>query len=594
LRAGVRKERGLAELKTVATGLDDVYPREDAVRRVRLDAATWIDPQARVAELPTVRLMVAAAGGLLLLVCANVANLLLSVAAGRQHEFSMRSALGASPGRLLRQILIENVLLSTLAGGIGLLLAIPLSARLGSYFARPSVWGENVAREVSIDLRVVVFAIAISVVTGLVAGLLPALRASRRNLMESLNTDTDLCVARPRRVGNWRLPGPNDALVSAQVALSVVLLVFAGLVLRSFVSAVGLDPGFSYDRLAVTHVSTSSTDVEVEGRERFFREMAQRLSEEPWVRAATVADFPPLSPHASAELRLDGQSDVVSLVYSRVIPGFFAALGIDVLEGRSFLERDTADAPEVAMVNEALARRFFPGSSPVGRRLWWPGEKDEADRMFEIVGVVRDTKTRDFFADPEPTVYFSYPQHRYPTGSALLVSTMGDPAASMPRLHQWLRDFEPHLAIVNVVTYPEVVRGYLYTYRMNAELFSALAFLGLGLAAVGIFSVLSLAVSRRTREIGIRMSIGAQRGDISRLMIRRALTPVALGLILGLPASFVLTRLVRSLLHGVEPTDPLTLAAGTGVLLSAALLAAYLPARRAARVDPVTALRRES
>jgi hypothetical protein len=232
------------------------------------------------------------------------------------------------------------------------------------------------------------------------------------------------------------------------------------------------------------------------------------------------------------------------------------------------------------MVNESLARRFFAGTNPVGRRLWWPGENDEQDRMFEIVGVVRDTKTRDFFAEPESTVYFSYPQHAYPTGSALLVSTTGDPASSLSLLQRWLRDFEPHLAIVNVVTYPEVVRGFLYTHRMNAELFSVLAFLGLGLAAVGIFSVLSLAVSRRTREIGIRMSVGAQRGDIGRLMIRRALTPVALGLVLGLPVSLVLSRLVRSLLYGVETTDPITLTAGTAVLVAAALLAAYLPARR--------------
>jgi ABC-type antimicrobial peptide transport system permease subunit len=207
--------------------------------------------------------------------------------------------------------------------------------------------------------------------------------------------------------------------------------------------------------------------------------------------------------------------------------------------------------------------------------------------------VVQDTKTRDYFTDSEPTVFFSYPQHAYPTGSALLVATHADPRGSVNQLHRWLREFEPHLAIVNVVTYPDVVRGFLYTQRMNAELFSVLAFLGLGLAAVGIFSVMSLAVSRRTREIGIRMSVGAQRGDIGRLVVRRALIPVALGLGLGLIVSFAVTGLVRSLLFGVEPTDPLSLVAGAGVLVAAALLATLLPARRAARVDPVIALRHE-
>jgi putative ABC transport system permease protein len=213
--------------------------------------------------------------------------------------------------------------------------------------------------------------------------------------------------------------------------------------------------------------------------------------------------------------------------------------------------------------------------------------------MFEIVGVVRDTKTQDFFAEPPPTVYFSYPQHAYPSGSALIVSTTADPGASVPQLHRWLRDFEPHLAIVNVVPYTDIVRGYLYTHRMNAEMFSLLAFLGLALSTVGIFSVVSLAVSRRTREIGIRMAIGAERGDIGRLIIGRALTSVTLGLIAGLVVSFALTGLVRGLLYGVEPTDPLTLAAGAGILVVAALAAAYLPARRAATVDPMKALRHD-
>jgi len=280
------------------------------------------------------------------------------------------------------------------------------------------------------------------------------------------------------------------------------------------------------------------------------------------------------------------------LVYSKVIPGFFEALGIEVLQGRSFAGTDTSGALEVAMVNESLARRFFPEQYPVGRRIRWPRDGG-ADRVFEIVGVVSDTKTRYFIEEPEPTVYFSYPQHPYPTGSALMVVTSYDPAAAVQQLYRWLRDFEPHLAIVNVVTYPAVVSGYLYTQRMNAEMFSVLAFLGLGLAAVGIFSVMSLAVSRRTREIGIRMSIGAQRADIRRLVIVRAMMPVVIGLAVGLAASFAATRLVQSLLYGVEPTDPLTFAAGAAILVAAALLAAYLPARRATKVDPLLALRYE-
>jgi putative ABC transport system permease protein len=385
-------------------------------------------------------------------------------------------------------------------------------------------------------------------------------------------------------------------LVSAQVALSVVLLVVAGLVLRTLVTAGDLDPGFSYDRLMVTHVSTSSTDMQVGDRDRFFRELAARVADEPWVRSATVADFPLLSPHASAELLLDGQTEPASLVYSMVIPGFFQSLGIEVRDGREFKETDEVGSRDVAMVNEKLARLFFPGQNPIGRRLWWPDPPNEEggmDRMFEIVGVVRDTKTQDFFAEPPPTVYFSYPQHRYPTGSALLVTTTADPGGFVPHLFRWLRDFEPHLAIVNVVPYKDVVGGFLYTHRMNAEMFSVLAFVGMGLSVVGIFSVVSLAVSRRTREIGLRMAMGAERGDIGRLIIGRAMVSVALGLVVGLAGSFAMSELVRGLLYGVEPTDPLTMAAGVGVLIVAALSAAYLPARRAATVDPMAALRHE-
>ncbi len=593
LREGAREQQGLEQLRAMAAGLDEAYPRKTEPRGVRLERATWIDPRARLAELPTVRLMTLAAGVLLLLVCANVANLLLSVALGRQHELSMRAALGASPGRLLRQVLGENVLLAVAAGVVALLLAGPASARLGSYFARPSVWGANVAREATVDVRVVLFALAISVVTGVIAGLLPALRATRRNLADTLKTQASQPIRGPRQYWGKRVPGLHDGLVTVQVALSVVLLVVAGLVIRTLVSVTNLDPGFSYDHLVVTHISTSSTTLEAGERDRFFREVARRISEEPWARAATVADYPLLSPHPSAELRLDGMTDPVPLVYSKVIPGFFEALGIELLEGRAFGAADTAGARDVVLVNGLLARRFFADGSPVGRRIWWPGADDAEDRPFEIIGVVSDTKTQDYLAEAEPTVYLSYPQHNYPTGSALLVSAMGDPAATVPTLYRWLRDFEPHLAIVNVVPYNDVVRGFVYTHRMNAEMFSALAFLGLTLAAVGIFSVVSLAVSRRTREIGIRAAIGAQRTDIGRMVIARAMTPVLLGLFVGLAASFAVTGLVRSLLFGVEPNDPLTLVGGACVLVLAALAAAYVPARRATAVDPVHALRHE-
>ena len=593
LRNGVRRDTALDQLSLIATGLEEAYPRPNSPRRLSLGKATWIDPRDRVAEQPTLRLMMVAAGVLLLLTYANVANLLLSVALRKQQELAMRAALGASRARLLRQVLTESVLLSTIAGVIALLLTGPLTTRLGSYFARPSVWGANVSREVSVDWRVILFALVISVITGIVAGLLPALRASGRNLMPTLQTDSVMSGTGHHRLWGIRLPGLHDLLVASQVALSVVLLVVAGLVVRTLSNVSSLDPGFSYESLVGTHISTSSTQLEPEGREQFFDELRERLAEEPWVDAVTLSDNAPLSGQRSAEMRVEGQEDPVSILQSKVVPGFFETLEIDLVSGRSFLDTDDAEAPDVAVINEELAQRFFADREAVGGRLWEPAMDEEPEREYEIVGVVRNAKPEDFLADAPAVVYLPYAQQRYPTGSALLVSTRMDPAQSLPLLHRWLRDFEPYLAIVNVLPYTEVVRGFLYTQRMNAEMFSALAFLGLALAAIGIFSVVSLAVSRRTREIGVRMALGAKRSDVGRLILRRALTPVIFGLVVGLAVSLGVTRLLQGLLFGVEPTDPLSLAAGAFFLVAAATLAAYLPAHRAARVDPVAALRTE-
>ena len=499
--------------------------------------------------------------------------------------------LGQRGSRLIHGF--QNVVLAVCGGAVALLLAGPLSARLGSYFARPSVWGANVSRVATIDGRVVLFAFLISLVTGLVAGILPAVWASRRDLVATLKTGAGASIGASRRLLGRRGPSPDDLLVSAQVALSVVLMVVAGLVLRTLLSAASIDPGFSYDSLLTSHISTSSTTLEIEERERFFREVAERISEEPWVRVATVVDSALLAPQPSSQFEIAGRTDSVSMNRSKVLPGFFEAMGIEVVRGRSFTVNDTRETADVAIVNETLADRYFPDQSALGRHLRWPLGEDMESRDFEIVGVVRDIRSGDFLAEPDAMVYFSYPQHNYPSGSALVVSAVGSPATAVPMLSRWLREFEPHLAIVNVLTYREIVSGFLYTQRMNAELFAALAILGLALAAVGIFSVMSLAVSRRTREIGIRMAIGAQRVDINKMMLKRALVPVALGLALGMVGALAATGLVQSLLYGVEPTDPVSMIAGMTILVVAALLAAYLPARRATRIDPVGALRRE-
>ena len=591
LRDDVSEARAQEDLSRIALGLDEAYPPPDSRRQPHLQAATWIDPRARLAEGSRNRIMLLAAGGFLLLVCANVANLLLSVFSGRKKEMALQAALGASRARLGRGVLMENLFLALLAGGLSVGLAVPFSARLGSYFSRPSVWGETVSREFSLDSRVILFALGISLLTGLLAGSLPAARAMSRNLMNALKSDS-ADRSGGRSVFGLRIPGPRSVLLSAQVALSVVLLIVSGLVLKTLAKAGDIDPGFAYQNLIGSHISTSSTSIEVEGREEFFREVEERIAEEPWVQSATVSGNALLSGHGSVNVRVVGAEEPQSILLSSVHDGFFEKLDIELLGGRTFAPFDTAGGLPVAILNRPAAERLFPEGDAVARPLWFVNQGGE-DQQLEVVGVVGDTRVRNFLAPPEPAVYLPFRQQAYGSGSALLVTTAGDPERAVPMLHRWLREFEPHLAIVNAVSYREVVRGAMFTQRMNAELFSVLAVLGLILAGVGIFSVVSLSVSRRTREIGVRKAIGATGGEVNRLIVRQALGPVVVGVLAGVLISQGISELIQSLLLGVEPSDPFGLTGGSLVLILTAVLAAYLPARRAGAVDPVHALKVE-
>ncbi len=592
LSRGASRNRALAEISAIAAGLDADAPLENGTREVSLLPATWIHPSAREAEAPTTRIMLLAAVGLLLLACANVANLLLSIARGRSHEIAVRAAIGASPGRLLRQLLTENLLLSLLAGALALLLANPLASRIGSYFARPSVWGYNVPREVSMDLRVFLFAVGISVIAGLLTGIVPAVRGSRP-LVEELKEGGERSVGGGKVSGRRRLPGMRNLMVSAQMAVAVILAILSGLVLRTLDSVRRIEPGFDVDHTVASFMSTSSSGVTVEERQGFYRELALRFEGLSWVRAATVAAQAPLSPHRQRELRIDGQADPVSVTTAQVVPGFFETVGIELGAGRFFALSDTSGTPDVVVINRTMERRYFGGRSALGRQVWQPGQEGEPDRGFEVVGVVEDAKVRDFLADHEPVVYFSYPQHDYTPGNALILSTTIDPRAAVPLLERELRAVDPTLVLVNALPYTEVVRGFQFIQRRNAEIFTAVALLGLALAATGLFSVMSLTVGQRTREIGIRMAIGAHRREIIRPVVGRALVAVAVGVGAGLAISLVTARMIQSLLFGVEPVDPVSIGASTVVLLVVALLASYLPARRALRVDPVVSLRTE-
>jgi putative ABC transport system permease protein len=577
-------------LATLAEGLDREAPLAEHTRRFRLEPATWISPATREAEAATTRIMLMAAACLLLLACANVANLVLSAGARRGREMALRSAMGASRWRLVRQLLAESILLAALSGVVALVVAGPVGDRLSSYFARPSVWGTNVPREIDVDPRVMGFALLVAILTGIVTGLVPALRASGRNHASTLSSGGTWATS-GRSGPRARIPGTRDLLVSAQVALTVVLLFVAGLVLRTLNAAQHVDAGFDVEHTLASYVSTSSMGVPVSERHRFFEELIRRFQELPWVEAATVAEQAPLSGHPVQELRGETGADPVVTTIARVWPGYFEVMGMDILRGRAVQPTDTADAHPVVVVNESLARKLADDGNAVGRSLWWPGENDQPNRGYEVVGVVRNARQTTFLEEPEPVAYFSLPQHYSAPGNAFLVKVAGDPAAAVDRMERELRAVDSRIAIVNILPYTQVVRGFLYTQRMNAEMFGVIAILGLILATAGVFGVVALAVARRRREIGIRVAVGADRAFVTRLVLNTVSGPLAFGLLLGLGGAFVATRLVRGLLWGVAPTDPLALVAGGAVLLGAVALAVAVPLQRALAVDPVAALR---
>ena len=577
-------------LQALARGLDSESPLAGRNRRFVLAPATWISPVARAAEASTTRLMMAAAGFLLLLACANVANLVLSAGARRHSEMAIRRALGATNGRLVRQLLTESLLLSVPAGMAALVLAGPMSRRLSSYFARPSVWGANVPRDITVDPKVMLFALVTAVVTGLAVGLVPALRAPERNPAEALGTRGARASAGIPRA---RLPGTRDLLVAAQIALCTVLLFVAALVLRTLESATGMDPGFDTRQTLASYVSTSSMGVPVSERHRFYEELIRRFDELPWVEAATVAENALLSGHPIQELMPQDGADPVTATVARVWPGYFEVLEMELLQGRSFLVTDTVDAYGVAVVNESLATRLSTDGDAVGQTLMWPGGDSEPNRAFEVVGVVRDARQVTLLDAPGPVAYFSLPQQYSRPGNAVLLKVRGDPGVAVGMMERELRSVDTRLAIVNILPYRDVVRGALYTQRMNAELFTVIAALGLLFSAAGIFAVLARAVTDRSREIGIRMAVGADRIAIAKSVLGPIGSSVLIGLGIGLVGAFGATRLVGSLLWGVAPADPRALTGGVGVLLIAVILAIGVPLKRALEVDPVASFRAE-
>src|SRR5215207_6705897 len=582
LRSGVTAEQARAEMNAVGSRLAAQYPEENVGRSATIDpldkTITW---NTRTALLT----LLGAVGFVLLIACANVANLLLGQAAGRRKEMAVRAALGAGRLRLVRQMLTESLTLSLLGGLAGLLLAkwgVGLLVSL-SPASLPRAEGAG------LDLRVLGFALSVSALTGLAFGLVPALQASKVELTDALKS--------VRSTGGGRRSLARGALVAAEAALSLVLLVGAGLLVKSFVRLTGVELGFDPTHVVAADISLPYRYNTQEKRAEFYRQLLTRVESLPGVSSAAVSQSVPLSGEEhGAQFMVVGRepapdgSDRHGSIFHRVSEGYFKTLGVRLLRGRNLNERDTAGAPGVALINESLARRVFPGEDPLGKQIVLAA--DDTPRPREIVGVVSDTRYVTPNLEPYSEIYVSYLAEPW-FHMSLVVRVAGDPAASVDGMREGLSALDKEVPLANVKEMEEYVHDSLSPQRFSALLLTLFAVAALGLAALGVYGVISNSVARRTHEIGIRLALGARRGDVLRLVVGQGMRPVLLGLGAGLAGALALTRVLESLLYGVSAFDP-SVFAGVSLLLAAtALVACYLPARRATRVDPMRALRHE-
>ena len=569
------------EMDTIASRQEEQYAANNTGRGIRL--VSLFEDTVGVVR-PALLVLLGAVGCVLLIACANVANLLLARAAGRSREIAVRTALGASRLRIVRQLLTESLLLSVLGGGLGLLLALWGVDLLVSMIPA----GAPRVGEIGLDGWVLCFTMGISILTGVLFGLAPTLQASKLDLHEALKEGSRGSTEGGRRS---RVRG---ALVISEIALSLMLLVGAGLLIKSFQRLRETDPGFRPDNVLALRFVLPETKYETaDSQAAFYRQLLERVAASPGVEAVGVVDPLPLSgDNRTTSFLIENRppvapSDLPNVNVRKVSPDYLRAMGIPLLKGRAFTKRDSKDAPRVMLVNETLVRRLFPGEDPLGQRVRF------GKQSVEIVGVVGDVKHRSLDVESGGEYYVPYLQSPEPEMSLLARTMTSDPTSLVAAVRGAVREIDKDLPIANISTMNQFLAVSVAPQRFNTLLLGIFAFAALALASIGIFGVMNYTVTQRTHEIGIRMALGAQTTDVLRLIVMQGMTLALIGVSIGLAGSLAATRLLRSLLYGVSATDPLIFF-GVSLLLSiVALLACYIPARRATKVDPLIALRYE-
>jgi putative ABC transport system permease protein len=586
LKEGVTPAQAQAEMSNVAERLAAAYPEENKGRTIRLLSLH----EYTVGDIrPALLILFGAVGLVLLIACANFANLLLARASARKQEVAVRAALGASRARVVRQMLTESVLLSLAGGACGLVLAL---------------WGVDVLRaagpeslprlrDVGVDWRVLAFTLGVSLLTGLVFGLAPAWSGSRVNLHDAL-----------KEGGRGRADGPaggrlRGALVASELALALVLLIGAGLLVKGFWVLRSVEPGFEPHRLLTMRVELPEARYkEIPAQTEFRRRVLEELNSLPGTQAAMVSELPLGGSSLMHNFSIEGRDVAVGdepELFSRSVGGeYFRVMRIPLRAGRDLTPRDGEGAPLVGVVNESFAREYFPGASPIGARVRWA--RMEPPQWITIVGVVGDVKHFGLDQPEASAIYTPYAQSQQAWKRWMYLAVRSDavdPSALVGAVKARVWSVDSQIPLTKVLTMEDVAAASVEGRRFQMALLGVFALVALLLAAVGIYGLVSYSVGRRTHEIGVRMALGARRRDIFGLVVRQGLLLASLGLAAGLACAFALTRLLANIVYGVSPTDPLTYAALSVFLLLVALLACLVPARRATKVDPMEALRYE-